>query len=87
MSSLIMWITFCQETKLDKTGSFLLIKANAFKKVSILVYLETMEKFRKLKKLKRKRKHGFLESAMDLDETRLDRNHSKITILIRWRGD
>ena len=56
-----MWITFCQETKLDKTGSFLLIKANAFKKVSILVYLETMEKFRKLKKLKRKRKHGFLE--------------------------
>jgi ribosomal protein L34 len=45
----------------DKTGSFLLIKANAFKKVSILVYLETMEKFRKLKKLKRKRKHGFLE--------------------------
>jgi len=56
-----MWITFCQETKVDKTRSFLLIKANAFKKVALLVYLGAMEKFRKIKKLKRKRKHGFLE--------------------------
>ncbi len=56
-----MWITFCQETKVDKTGSFLIIKAKAFKKVVVLVYLKTMEKFRKLKKLKRKRKHGFLQ--------------------------
>jgi ribosomal protein L34 len=45
----------------DKTTSFLKTKANAFKKVMVLVYLRPMEKFRKIKKLKRKRKHGFLE--------------------------
>ena len=56
-----MWITFCQETKVDKTRSLLANKASAFKKLFILVYLETMEKLRKLKKIKRKRKHGFLE--------------------------
>jgi ribosomal protein L34 len=45
----------------DRTTSFLNNKANAFKKIMILVYLRPMEKFRKIKKLKRKRKHGFLE--------------------------
>ena len=63
MSSLIMWITFCQETKVDKTRSLLTNKANAFKKFIILLYLRPMEKFRKIKKLKRKRKHGFLERS------------------------
>jgi large subunit ribosomal protein L34 len=56
-----MWITFCQETKMDKTRSFLKTKANAFKMLIILVYFRTMEKLRKTKKLKRQRKHGFLE--------------------------
>jgi large subunit ribosomal protein L34 len=56
-----MWITFCQETKVDKTGSFLKVKANAFKNSFILLYLGAMEKLRKAKKLKRQRKHGFLE--------------------------
>jgi ribosomal protein L34 len=56
-----MWITFCQETKVDITRSFLAAKAEAFKKSFILIYWETMEKLRKTKKLKRKRKHGFLE--------------------------
>jgi large subunit ribosomal protein L34 len=46
---------------MDKTRSFLKVKAKAFKKVFILVYFKAMEKFRKLKKVKRKRKHGFLE--------------------------
>ena len=46
---------------MDRTTSFLNNKANAFKKIMILVYLRPMEKFRKIKKLKRKRKHGFLE--------------------------
>lgn len=58
-----MWITFCQETKVDKTISLLTNKANAFKKVMVLLYLRPMEKFRKIKKLKRKRKHGFLERS------------------------
>jgi large subunit ribosomal protein L34 len=58
-----MWITFCQETKVDKTGSFFKVKAEAFKKSFILIYLETMEKLRKAKKLKRARKHGFLERS------------------------
>ena len=56
-----MWITFCQETKLDTTRSFLKVKASTFKNSFILLYFKAMEKFRKLKKLKRKRKHGFLE--------------------------
>lgn len=56
-----MWITFCQETKVDITTSFFKSKANAFKSFLVLVYLRAMEKLRKLKKLKRKRKHGFLE--------------------------
>ena len=55
MSSLIMWITFCQETKVDKTTSFLRVKANAFKKFVILVYL-TNGKIQKVKKIKKKEK-------------------------------
>ena len=73
-----MWITFCQETKVDKTISFLLIKANAFKKVVILVYLETMEKFRKLKKLKRKRKHGFLQRTKTHGGRKVLRNRRNV---------
>jgi len=41
---------FCQETKVDKTTSFLKSKANAFKKLMVLVYLGPMEKFRKNQK-------------------------------------
>ncbi len=58
-----MWITFCQETKIDKTRSLLTTEANTFKNSRILLYLKTMEKYRKLKKVKRKRKHGFLQRA------------------------
>jgi large subunit ribosomal protein L34 len=56
-----MWITFCQETKVDKTRSFLKRKANTSQNSFILVYFKAMEKLRKAKKLKRARKHGFLE--------------------------
>lgn len=48
-----MWITFCQEEKVDTTGSLLIAK--------IFCYNYKMAKLTKLKKAKRARKHGFLE--------------------------
>jgi len=45
-----MWITFCQEAR----GFFLLCM------VFFAILLLVMEKMIKMKKLKRKRKHGFL---------------------------
>lgn len=52
-SSLIMWISGCQE------GYFVFILW-LFPKRTFFDILTGMEKFRKLKKTKRKRKHGFL---------------------------
>jgi large subunit ribosomal protein L34 len=50
-----MWITFCQDAKVDKTGS--LLQLSIF---GIFWYTIFMEKFVTLKKAKRARKHGFL---------------------------
>ncbi len=55
-----MWITFCQGEKVDKTVSFLTKNKTLLKKAKFWYTLTlVMEKLRKLKKVKRKRKHGF----------------------------
>ena len=56
-----MWITFCQDVKVDITMSFL--KLPPFKSCFSLLYYKAMEKIIKLKKVKRQRKHGFLERS------------------------
>ncbi len=52
-----MWITFCQEKEIYRSVSFSpLLKKHGF------WYTSSMEKSRlKIKKVKRKRKHGFLK--------------------------
>ena len=50
-----MWITFCQDVKVDKTVSIL--KSFEF------WYTKVMEKLRTMKKKKRARKHGFLKRS------------------------
>lgn len=53
-----MWITFCQERKVDKTIS--LFKVRLLLKTLFICYtLLIVEKLTKTKKLKRLRKHGF----------------------------
>ena len=49
-----MWITFCQEVKLDRTIAIFVYISPPF------WYTTDMEKVKlKIKKIKRKRKHGF----------------------------
>jgi large subunit ribosomal protein L34 len=50
-----MWITFCQDEKVDKTRSLLRLSIG-----ELFWYNIVMEKFITLKKAKRARKHGFL---------------------------
>lgn len=58
-----MWITPCQDCKMDKTVSFLFFMTKAFKRAIILLYFILMEKLRKMKKGKRANKHGFLKRS------------------------
>lgn len=49
--------------KVYTSGSFLIFTFSAFQNNRNLLYLKLMEKSIKLKKIKRKRKHGFFERS------------------------